>query len=56
MTDVEAAEAGEELVNFLNLRPGEDGLYKTMWGTKTLTGLGRCIERIVNRNIHPVKE
>ena len=53
MTDSEAKEVGEELANFLNLRPGADGRYNTMWGAKTLEGLGRCIERIVNRNVQP---
>ena len=55
MTDEQAKKVGEELANFLNLHPGEDGWYHTEWGTKTLEGLGRCIERIVNRNTQPTQ-
>ena len=55
MTDAEAKEVGKELANFLALTPGELGRYKTTWGTKTLEGLGRCVERIVTQNTRPVQ-
>jgi hypothetical protein len=38
---------GYEVSQLLNLKFGKDGRTKTSWGTKTVQGIGACIQRIV---------
>ncbi len=38
---------GYEVSQLLNLKFGKDGRTKTSWGTKSVEGLGACIQRIV---------
>lgn len=38
---------GDAAIKFLNLVVAKDGLIKTTWGSKSIEGLGRCIERLV---------
>jgi hypothetical protein len=53
--DIEAAIIGLRIVNMLNLKKitvkDKEDRYYTDWGDKTLTGLGRCVERIVREAI-----
>ena len=51
--DNNAANIGMEIVILLNLKTikGTPNLYKTTWGSKTLTGLGYSIRRIVTDKI-----
>ena len=38
---------GYELSQMLNLKFDKQGRCKTTWGTKTVQGLGACINRII---------
>jgi len=42
-----AVKIGQEVAKLLPLKFGKDGRTQTSWGTKSLEGLGRCVERIV---------
>ena len=47
LTDTQAEQLGKELVNMLNLKKNKQDRYNTVWGDKTLIGLGHTIHRIV---------
>lgn len=56
MNDPQAKLLGQRLIEFLNLKPlpqttkekaAADTRYATDWGSKTVEGLGRCVERMV---------
>ena len=56
MNDTQAKQLGQRLIEFLNLKPlpqtakektAADTRYDTTWGSKTVEGLGRSIERMV---------
>ena len=56
MNDPQAKLLGQRLIEFLNLKPlpqtakektASDTRYATDWGSKTVEGLGRSIERMV---------
>jgi hypothetical protein len=56
MNEEQYESLGLSLVNFLALKPNkETGRYDTEWGNKTLTGLGRCMERLM-KSITPTEE
>ena len=38
---------GYEIAQLLNLKTDKEGRIKTSWGTKTITGLGASIRRII---------
>lgn len=47
MPDYVASEVGKQIVELLNLKADEKGRYKTMFGSKTLIGLARSVERVM---------
>lgn len=48
MTDLQKSEfIGKEVAELLFIKPDKKGEIKTEFGTKTLLGLGRTIERII---------
>lgn len=47
MSDYVAEQAGRQIAELLNLKADEKGRYKTMFGTKTLIGLARSVERVM---------
>ena len=54
----EARKVGERFVDMLGLTKNKAGRYTTTWGDKTLEGLGRCVQRIVEeaRTPETIKE
>lgn len=46
MTDLQAARVGQQVAQLFNLQADERGRYETTWGSKTIEGIGRCVERI----------
>lgn len=56
MSEEKAAIAGTALIEMLGLKPipnkdkKAEIRYATSWGSKSVEGLGRCIERIVKEN------
>ena len=47
LNEQQAKEIGERVAELFFLKPNKKGEYETSWGSKTLVGLGRVIERIV---------
>lgn len=47
LTKTEAEKIGRNAVDFLNLVVASDNRVKTSWGTKSIEGLGRSLERLV---------
>ena len=43
----QAAFAGQLVVDLLNLKPGSNGLYETDYGSKSVAGIGRLVESII---------
>ncbi len=55
LTEAQYEMAGKRIVDMLFLKPtatktrvGEQVLYATNWGTKTASGLAKCVERIMD--------
>ena len=47
---------GQKVAELLSLKVGKDGRIKTDWGTKTIQGLGACINRIVEEESERINE
>lgn len=47
MSESAARLAGAKIAELMNLKPDERGRYETSWGSKTVEGLARCVERII---------
>jgi len=56
LSEDQAAKVGEKLVEMLGLAKNSNGRYNTTWGDKTLEGLGRCAQRIVEEAVKSTKE
>ena len=50
LNEQQAKEIGERVAELFFLKPNKKGEYETSWGSKTLVGLGRVIERIVRES------
>lgn len=50
LSEAEALKAGTLIVDMLSLTKNKEGKYNTSWGAKTLEGIGRCIQRIVEES------
>ena len=46
---------GYEIAQMLNLKFDKEGKCKTSWGTKTVLGLGACINKIVEEQKERLK-
>ena len=46
---------GYEIAQMLNLKFDKEGRCKTSWGTKTVLGLGSCINRIIEEQKERLK-
>jgi len=53
LTAVEAIAIGEKIVLILELKQ-VNGRYHTLWGDKSIEGLGRVIDRIITENLEIV--
>ena len=51
-----AEEFGLELAKFFGITADKDGRYATDWGTKTATGLARCVERMYRERVFGTDE
>lgn len=47
---------GYEISQFLNIKFGKDGRCKTLWGTKSIQGLGASINRIIEEQKERLKD
>ena len=47
MSESAARLAGAKIAELMNIKPDERGRYDTAWGSKTVEGLARCVERII---------
>lgn len=48
LDDYTAMQVGKQVAELFNLKADKDGRYNTSFGTKTLVGLGRCVERVMH--------
>lgn len=46
---------GHEVAKLLKLKFGKDGRTNTTWGTKSIEGIGACINRIVEEQTNRLK-
>lgn len=51
MTDLQAARIGQQVANLFSLKADERGRYETSWGSKTVEGIGRIVERIQKESL-----
>ena len=47
LTERQSVVAGQRIVEMLQLTKTESGRYNTTWGEKTVEGLGRCFQRVI---------
>lgn len=47
LSEQQARLVGGHIVELLVLTKNKDGKYNTTWGHKTLEGLGRCVQRMI---------
>lgn len=47
MSESAARLAGAKIAELMGIKPDERGRYETSWGSKTVEGLARCVERII---------
>lgn len=47
---------GHEVAKLLNLKFNKQGRTNTSWGTKSVEGLGKCVQRIVEEQAARVRE
>ncbi len=47
LTKDQAEFAGQLVADLLNIKPGANGFYDTDYGSKSLAGVGRLIESII---------
>jgi len=51
LSEKQARTVGEQLVSMFKLTKNDAGKYNTTWGHKTLEGLGRCAQRMVEEAV-----
>jgi hypothetical protein len=55
MNKQESVAVGQAIVELFSLKQNKDtSRYNTTWGSKTVEGIGRCVERIVREAAHTI--